>query len=60
VIRLEHVMKPAEGFFDSGAHLVVLGWFHCSHWGDVRTAGMDFTAVLAVLLTSPTAKRDTR
>jgi hypothetical protein len=43
VIRLKHVVKLGETVFDSGAHLVVLGLFHCSHWGDVRTAGMDFS-----------------
>ena len=41
-IRLSHVVKLGETLFDSGARLVVLRGFHCSHWGDVRTAGMDF------------------
>jgi hypothetical protein len=43
VIRLRHVVKLGETLFDSGACLVVLGRFHCSQRGDVRTAGMDFT-----------------
>jgi hypothetical protein len=42
-IHLRHVVKPGETLFDRGAHLVVLGRFHCSQRGDVRTAGMDFT-----------------
>jgi hypothetical protein len=43
VICLRHVVKLVETLFDSGARLVVLGRFHCSQRGDVRTAGMDFT-----------------
>jgi hypothetical protein len=43
VIYLRHVVKLGGILFDSGAHLVMLGRFHCSHWGDVRTAGMDFS-----------------
>jgi hypothetical protein len=43
VIRPRHVVKLGETLFDSGARLVVLGRFHCSRQGDVRTPGMDFT-----------------
>jgi hypothetical protein len=41
-IGLKHAVKLAETLFDSGACLVVLSGFHCSQWGAVRTAGMDF------------------
>jgi hypothetical protein len=47
VICLRHVIKLTETLFDSGARLVVLGRFHCSRWEDVRTAGMDFTNMIA-------------
>jgi hypothetical protein len=42
VICLRHFVKLGETLFDNSAHLVVLGRFHCSQQGDVRTAGMDF------------------
>jgi hypothetical protein len=47
-IHLRHVVKLGETLFDSGARLVVLGRFHCSRRGDVRTAGMDFTLYVSL------------
>jgi hypothetical protein len=45
VICLRHVVKLVEILFDSGAYLVMLGQFHCSRQGDIRTPGMDFNIV---------------
>jgi hypothetical protein len=57
-IHLKHVLKLAETLFDSGARLVVLGRFHCSQRGDVRTAGMDFTQVHLWSPNIPSSEQD--
>jgi hypothetical protein len=48
-IRLRHVVKLGEILIDSGACLEVLGRFHCSRRGDVRTPGMDFREGVEIL-----------
>jgi hypothetical protein len=56
VIRLRHVVKLGETLFDSGARLVVLGRFHCSRQGDVRTPGMDFSNVPPSVARNPLSR----
>jgi hypothetical protein len=52
VIYLRHVVKLGGILFDSGAHLVVLGRFHCSHWGMFELLGWTLLSVHVRLMDS--------